>query len=102
MSVGAVIGLQWGDEGKGKVIDYLSQRADIVVRATGGNNTGRTVVNEYGKIALHLIPAGIFNPNTTCVIGHGVVVDIKSLLSEIQSVRELGISITPERLLVSS
>lgn len=97
----AVIGMQWGDEGKGKAVDYLAKDADIVIRATGGNNTGRTVVNEYGEIALHLVPAGIFNLNTTCVIGHGTVVDIRSLIAEIDSVEAMGIKVTPERLMIS-
>ncbi len=101
MRVIAVIGTQWGDEGKGAIVDYLAQDVDIVVRSTGGNNTGRTVVNEFGKIALHLIPAGIFNPRAVCAIGNGVVVDLKGLFSEMESVEKMGVSLAPGRLLVS-
>ncbi len=100
-NVTAFIGTQWGDEGKGAIGDYLAQQADVVVRATGGNNTGRTVVNEYGKLALHLVPVGIFNPKTVSVIAHGVVVDLKSLFVEIASVEKVGVGVTPGRLLVS-
>jgi len=83
----AVIGAQWGDEGKGKVVDYLSRDADYVVRFSGGNNAGHTVINELGKFAFHLVPAGIFWPNTNCVIGNGVVVDPSVLLDELQQLR---------------
>ena len=62
MPVTAVVGAQWGDEGKGRVVDYLGQRADMVIRFQGGDNAGHTVVNDYGKFALHLIPSGMFNP----------------------------------------
>ena len=64
MSVTAIVGAQWGDEGKGRIIDYLAQEADVVIRFQGGDNAGHTVINEYGKHALHLIPSGIFNPTT--------------------------------------
>ncbi len=71
MPVTAVVGAQWGDEGKGRMVDYLAQSADMVIRFQGGDNAGHTVVNEYGKFALHLIPSGIFNPDTQCLIGTG-------------------------------
>ena len=70
----AVLGAQWGDEGKGKIIDVLARDADIVARFSGGNNAGHTVINDKGQFALHLVPAGIFWPNVTAVIGPGVVV----------------------------
>lgn len=87
----AIIGAQWGDEGKGKVVDYLSRNADFVVRFSGGNNAGHTVINELGKFAFHLVPAGIFWPKTGCVIGNGVVVDPNVLLEEIQSLQARGV-----------
>ena len=100
MPVYAVLGAQWGDEGKGKIVDYLSEDADIVARFSGGNNAGHTVMNPQGKFALHLIPSGIFWPQTTCVIGNGVVVDPDALLEEITSMESRGIDLTG-RLVVS-
>jgi adenylosuccinate synthase len=96
-----VIGLQWGDEGKGKIIDFLMQAADVVVRFQGGNNAGHTIVVNGQKYILHLIPSGIFHPHKVCVIGNGVVVDPAVLLTEIKNLKEKGIDVTPERLLVS-
>jgi len=87
-----VLGTQWGDEGKGKVIDYLSNEADVVVRGQGGNNAGHTVVVGDKKYALHLIPSGILNDNTLNVIGNGVVFDAEGFLKEIDSLRDKGIS----------
>ncbi|MCL4545088.1 MAG: adenylosuccinate synthase, partial [Chloroflexi bacterium] len=91
MAIVGVVGGQWGDEGKGKVIDLLAQHADMVIRSHGGNNAGHTVVNEQGKFALHLVPAGIFNPNTTCIIGPGVVLDPAILLEEIDTLEQRGV-----------
>ena len=93
MSVTVIIGAQYGDEGKGKIVDMLSADADYVVRYNGGNNAGHTIVNEYGTLALHLIPSGIFYPQCKCIIGNGVVVDPESLLSEIEALRKLGIDV---------
>ncbi len=90
----AVIGGQWGDEGKGKVVDYLAQRAHIVARFSGGNNAGHTVINELGKFALHLVPAGIFWPQVTCIIGNGVVVDADVLLGEIDDLQKHGVDVS--------
>ena len=87
----AVIGGQWGDEGKGKVVDYLSERAHCVVRYAGGNNAGHTVVNQQGEFSLHLVPSGILWPQVTCVIGNGVVVDPDVLLSELEGLEERGV-----------
>ena len=70
-----IIGAQWGDEGKGKVVDFLAEKADMVVRFSGGNNAGHTVINEKGQFALHLVPSGVFWPHVDSVIGPGVVVD---------------------------
>ena len=91
MAIVGVVGGQWGDEGKGKVIDLLAQQAGVVIRSHGGNNAGHTVVNEQGKFALHLVPAGIFNPSTTCVIGPGVVLDPGILLEEIDTLKQRGV-----------
>lgn len=87
----AVIGAQWGDEGKGKVVDYLAARAHVTVRYSGGNNAGHTVINEMGEFKFHLIPSGIFWPQASCVIGNGVVVDPEVVLTEIQNVEEKGV-----------
>jgi len=88
-----VVGAQWGDEGKGKVIDILSRQADFVVRYQGGNNAGHTVVKGCGEFILHLIPSGILNPRVKCVIGNGVVVDPQALLSEIDELQSKGFSV---------
>ena len=100
MAIVGVVGAQWGDEGKGKVIDLLARRADVVIRGHGGNNAGHTVVNELGKFALHLVPAGIFNPATTCIIGPGVVLDLSVLLTELESLQRRGVGTS--HLLISS
>lgn len=100
MAVSLVVGAQWGDEGKGKVIDYLSESSDFVVRFHGGNNAGHTVINQYGKFALHLVPSGIFNLKSIAVISSGTVLDLEVLLSEIDSLKKAGIS-TSDRLLIS-
>lgn len=88
----AVVGGQWGDEGKGKIVDYLAQDADLVIRAQGGDNAGHTVVNKFGKFGLALLPAGIFNPKTLNIIGPGVALNLASLLEEIEKLQSLGIS----------
>jgi len=88
-----VVGAQWGDEGKGKIIDVLSQNADIVVRYQGGNNAGHTVVKKSGEFILHLVPSGIFQKKVHCVIGSGVVVDPEALLEEIRTLESRGISV---------
>lgn len=83
MPANIVVGSQWGDEGKGKIIDIMASRADVVVRATGGNNAGHTVVNNGEVYKLHLIPSGILYPETLCLIGAGVVLDPKDFISEL-------------------
>lgn len=93
MAVTAVVGAQWGDEGKGRVIDYLAQKADVVIRFQGGDNAGHTVINEYGKHALHLIPSGIFNPKTANIIGSGCVVNPQSLIEEMADLERAGVSL---------
>lgn len=92
MSTVVILGAQWGDEGKGKVIDYLAKEADVVVRGQGGNNAGHSVVVENEKYALHLIPSGILNENTVNVIGNGVVFDPEGFLKEIDGLEAKGIS----------
>ncbi len=84
MSVTAVVGAQWGDEGKGRVVDWLAQQADMVIRFQGGDNAGHTVVNDYGLFKLHIVPSGIFNPRTRCIVGTGCVVNPEGLLEELQ------------------
>lgn len=93
MAATLIIGAQWGDEGKGKIIDYLSQTADYVVRFHGGNNAGHTVINDFGTFALHLVPSGIFNKKTIGCITNGTVLDLEVLLSEIESLKKAGIDV---------
>ncbi|MEZ4613006.1 MAG: adenylosuccinate synthetase [Caldilineaceae bacterium] len=93
MAVTAVVGAQWGDEGKGRIIDYLAQNADVVIRFQGGDNAGHTVINQYGKHALHLIPSGIFNPATQNIIGSGCVVNPQALLQEMASLEAAGVNL---------
>lgn len=86
----AIVGTQWGDEGKGKIVDFLAKEADVVVRAQGGNNAGHTV-EAFGKVfKLHLIPSGILYNNKLNIIGNGVVIDPESLIQEIESFRKRG------------
>jgi adenylosuccinate synthase len=94
-----IVGGQWGDEGKGKVIDYLSERAQLVIRPQGGNNAGHTVITEHGEFKFQLLPSGILYPQVTCVIGNGVVVDPRVLIKEIEQLRERGIE--PDNLVLS-
>ena len=87
----AIIGAQWGDEGKGKVVDLLAEKAKMIVRFSGGDNAGHTVINPYGEFKLHLIPSGIFYPHTVCIIGNGVVINPKVLIDEIDQLNERGV-----------
>ena len=91
MSVIAVVGAQWGDEGKGRVVDYLAHEADLVIRYGGGNNAGHTVVNPQGHFKLHLIPSGIFHPKTKNLLGNGVVINPPALVSELDGLGAAGI-----------
>lgn len=97
----AVIGSQWGDEGKGKVVDWLSERADVVVRFQGGHNAGHTLVVDGITYKLSLLPSGIVRPGKLSIIGNGVVVDPFALLSEIESVGKLGVKVTPDNLRIA-
>src|SRR5262245_57821423 len=88
-----ILGSQWGDEGKGKIVDLFSEKFDIVARYQGGHNAGHTVLVQGKKYVLHLIPSGILHPGKICVIGNGVVVDPMALDSEIETLRSLGVSV---------
>ena len=98
--VKAVVGANWGDEGKGKITDMLAQKADIVIRFQGGANAGHTIVNNYGKFALHTLPSGVFYSHTTNVIGNGVALDIPRVIEELQSIVDKGVP--KPKLLVSN
>ncbi len=100
MSVQVVVGAQWGDEGKGKIVDLLSQEVDVVARYQGGANAGHTIVFGNTKVVLHLIPSGILHPNVQCVIGNGTVIDPVALMEEIAMLEDMGIS-TVGRLFIS-
>jgi adenylosuccinate synthase len=91
MTVTAIVGAQWGDEGKGRTVDYLAQNADLVIRFQGGDNAGHTVVNDLGVFKLHIVPSGIFNPNTVCLTGTGTVVNLNVMLEEIAYLEEAGV-----------
>ena len=95
----AVVGANWGDEGKGKITDMLAEDADIIVRFQGGANAGHTIVNNYGKFALHTLPSGVFYNHTTSIIGNGVALNIPLLFKEVQSIVDKGVP-TP-KILVS-
>ena len=96
-----ICGINWGDEGKGRMVDLLTESYDVVVRYQGGGNAGHTVVNEKGRFALHLLPSGIFREGVVNVLGNGVALDPENLLSEIRAVREKGVHITPDNLKIS-
>jgi adenylosuccinate synthase len=91
MPVIAVIGAQWGDEGKGKIVDLLSQQVNAVVRFSGGDNAGHTVINQYGEFKLHLVPSGIFNPKSISFLGNGMVINPAVLLTEIEQLNQRGV-----------
>ena len=97
----AITGINWGDEGKGRMVDLISQEYDIVARYQGGNNAGHTVKNERGKFVLNLLPSGILRPNVVCVMGNGMVIDPHHLDGEITKLREQGIEISPKNLKIS-
>lgn len=101
MSNCAIVGINWGDEGKGRMVDLLTEDYDVVVRYQGGGNAGHTVINEFGKFALHLLPSGIFRNGVVNILGNGVALDPENLWKEISGVVEQGVSITPENLKIS-
>ncbi len=100
MAMTLVVGSQWGDEGKGKIIDYLSKNSDYIIRFHGGNNAGHTIINDYGKFAMHLIPSGVFYKNTTAIIANGTVLELQVLVDEIEMLKKVGINLA-NRLIIS-
>lgn len=101
MKASAIVGINWGDEGKGRMVDLLTETYDIVIRYQGGGNAGHTVVNRFGKFALHLLPSGIFHPNVVNILGNGVALDAENLWEEMEDVRAKGVSVTPQNLRIS-
>ena len=97
----SICGINWGDEGKGRMVDLLSENYDIVCRYQGGNNAGHTVINERGRFILNLLPSGILREGVVCVMGPGMVIDLKHLSGEIKALRRAGISVSPENLKIS-
>ena len=97
----AIVGINWGDEGKGRMVDLLTEDYDVVVRFQGGGNAGHTVINEFGKFALHLLPSGIFRGGVVNILGNGVAVDPENLWTEMQDVMSKGVNLTPENLKIS-
>ena len=87
----AIVGANWGDEGKGKITDLLAKESEIVIRFQGGSNAGHTIVNDYGKFALHMLPSGVFYGHTTNIIGNGVALNIPYLINELQNLTEGGV-----------
>ncbi|MBR6920758.1 MAG: adenylosuccinate synthetase, partial [Clostridia bacterium] len=101
MSNCAVVGINWGDEGKGRMVDLITNKYDFVVRFQGGGNAGHTVINEYGKFALHLLPSGIFHKGVINVLGNGVALDPENLMAEIRTVAEKGVVVDENNLKIS-
>ena len=97
-----IVGVNWGDEGKGRMVDYLTEQYDVVVRYQGGGNAGHTVINNQGKFALHLLPSGIFRKGVINILGNGVALDPENLWKEILELREKGVQITPDNLRISN
>ncbi len=97
----AIVGINWGDEGKGRMVDLLAEKQDIVVRYQGGNNAGHTVINHLGKFVLNLLPSGILRPETVNIMGNGMVVDIEHLTHEMKRLTDKGVKITPDNLKIS-
>ena len=97
----SIVGINWGDEGKGRMVDLLSQKYDVVVRYQGGNNAGHTVINDKGKFVLNLMPSGILRDETVNVLGPGMVIDTEHMFHEVERLRAGGITITPEHLKIS-
>lgn len=97
--VRAVVGANWGDEGKGKITDMLAEKSDIIIRFQGGSNAGHTIINHYGRFALHLLPSGVFYDHTTCIIGNGVALDVQKFIDELNEVIAGGVP--KPRILVS-
>ncbi len=101
MPLRIVVGTNWGDEGKGRMVDYLAQNVDFVIRFQGGNNAGHTVENEFGNFKLHLIPSGIFYENVVNILGPGTVVNLEAAYHEMEDLRKRGIYITHQNYQIS-
>lgn len=101
MACTAIVGINWGDEGKGRMVDLLTEAFDIVVRFQGGSNVGHVVINENGKFSLHMLPSGVCRDGVVNILGNGVALDPESLISEIRKLQEGGIAITPQNLMIS-
>ena len=97
----AIVGINWGDEGKGRMVDLIAENYDVVIRFQGGGNAGHTVINEFGKFALHLLPSGIFRKDIVNILGNGVAVDPENLWLEMKEVMEKGVELTPKNLKIS-
>ena len=97
----AIVGVNWGDEGKGRMVDLLTEDYDIVIRYQGGGNAGHTIVNDKGKFALHLLPSGIFRDGVMNILGNGVAVDIEALSKEMTDVASKGVELTPDNFMIS-
>ena len=98
----AIVGINWGDEGKGRMVDLLTEKFDVVVRFQGGGNAGHTVINKYGEFMLHLLPSGVFRENVVNVLGNGVALDPEMLITEIRDLKAKGVNITPENVMISN
>ena len=101
MKTCAIVGINWGDEGKGRIVDLLTENYDLVIRYQGGGNAGHTVINDRGKFALHLLPSGIFHEGVVNILGNGVALDPENLMKEIREVGERGVAVTPDNLKIS-
>ena len=101
MSNCAIVGINWGDEGKGRMVDLLTENYDVVIRYQGGGNAGHTVINEFGKFAVHLLPSGVFRKDVVNILGNGVALDPENLWKEMQEVTGKGVPLTPENLKIS-
>ena len=101
MKTCAIVGINWGDEGKGRMVDLLTETYDVVIRYQGGGNAGHTVINEFGKFALHLLPSGVFRPGVVNVLGNGVALDAENLWNEMETLRAKGVAVSPENLKIS-
>ncbi len=101
MACTEIVGINWGDEGKGRMVDLLTEDYDIVIRFQGGGNAGHTVINDLGKFALHLLPSGVFRPGVVNILGNGVALDPESLVNELEDVKSKGVEITPKNLKIS-
>ena len=102
MDTCAIVGINWGDEGKGRMVDLIAEDYDIIIRYQGGNNAGHTIKNSYGTFALHLLPSGIFRREKMNILGNGTVIDIEQLCAEMDQIRKAGIEFTPENFMISA